>query len=542
MVYQWFTRFTRVYPIKKKLMLLFFLLQQLLPVHSHSTLQIVDDKEGGLKFTPNVLVLGDSADFDLQINIVTKQKFTVSRVRCYGDTDVLEVLDFTGPENVTSWESKERGKHYYVLLQGEDATNQDWARVSLYDYDSVKEVVIAADIIDKTCDGSLCASGTPMRGGTKLPNITVEWKGNSPYPYLPPLKVERDGMSGVNVHMVPIPKYNGTTFRFTPEAAGTKHVPGQGFGELVVNGRTTAQRMYCNVWHLSTPCMGNYHMRMYLRANSGSLYAVPPTTGDQLLPIYGEFRLALTEPRGGGMNHSGMGGGDMKATTKAGGMDHSGMNHGNHGGMDHSGNGGMTTTKAGGMDHSGHDGMNHGSGHGGDGSGHGAMGKPFKWDGAEKIDHLDLRIIEEKDVGYTVLIDTNHHFNWDYTDVNKKHVPSSGHAHIYLDGVKLARIYCNAWFIRWDEVSNPARSKVKVTLYNNFHMTYTQEDGTHMSVEKKLAEASKPGSEPIRPPGKPDVTNGGPEDGKPSDVSREASSGKALVYSIVGYVIAPLLF
>lgn len=52
-------------------------------------------------------------------------------------------------------------------------------------------------------------------------------------------------------------------------------------------------------------------------------------------------------------------------------------------------------------------------------------------------------------------------------DVNKAHVPGEGHAHVYIDGVKVARAY-SPWLYLADL---PPGAEIRVTLNANTHET-----------------------------------------------------------------------
>ena len=68
-------------------------------------------------------------------------------------------------------------------------------------------------------------------------------------------------------------------------------------------------------------------------------------------------------------------------------------------------------------------------------------------------------------------------------NVNGEHVPGEGHAHLYVDGVKLSRVY-SEWF---HFTAPKGASEVEVTLNSNDHATLTV-DGAPVTATAELTD------------------------------------------------------
>jgi hypothetical protein len=71
--------------------------------------------------------------------------------------------------------------------------------------------------------------------------------------------------------------------------------------------------------------------------------------------------------------------------------------------------------------------------------------------------------------GYNVHVTTTN-FEWTPQNVNTRTVPGTGHAHLYVDGKKIARLYGQDF--HFDGPSEVGRYTVRVELNTNMHETY----------------------------------------------------------------------
>jgi hypothetical protein len=76
-----------------------------------------------------------------------------------------------------------------------------------------------------------------------------------------------------------------------------------------------------------------------------------------------------------------------------------------------------------------------------------------------------IRVIEDAKAGWNVQVDTTN-FRWAPEHASQAHVPGEGHAHLYVDGKKVARLY-GPWFHL--ERLAPGTREVRVTLNANSH-------------------------------------------------------------------------
>lgn len=84
----------------------------------------------------------------------------------------------------------------------------------------------------------------------------------------------------------------------------------------------------------------------------------------------------------------------------------------------------------------------------------------------------NLRVTEDKMNGWNILIDTKE-FKFTPENVNQKHVPGEGHAHLYINGKKFARLYSPAFHI--PNITEGIQ-EIKVTLNANGHETLAIDD------------------------------------------------------------------
>ena len=109
------------------------------------------------------------------------------------------------------------------------------------------------------------------------------------------------------------------------------------------------------------------------------------------------------------------------------------------------------------------DGPGHGHGESADGDGHGSMSQdPIE---SEVPVSVEISATVEPGGGVHVFI-TTENWRWAPEDVDSDHVPGSGHAHIYLDGEKIGRVYGPTYLLTG---LSPGRREVRVTLNANSH-------------------------------------------------------------------------
>ena len=112
----------------------------------------------------------------------------------------------------------------------------------------------------------------------------------------------------------------------------------------------------------------------------------------------------------------------------------------------------------------GHDGgTGHGHGEPGEDDGHGPMSEhPIE---SEVPVSVEIGATVEPNGGVNVVIDTEN-WRWAPDEVDQDHVPGSGHAHIYVDGEKVDRVYGPEYHLTG---LSPGSHEVRVTLNANSH-------------------------------------------------------------------------
>jgi len=97
-------------------------------------------------------------------------------------------------------------------------------------------------------------------------------------------------------------------------------------------------------------------------------------------------------------------------------------------------------------------------------------------------------IKDVKGAGWVVSVSVDSNFTWDPSNASKRHFEGHGHAHVYLDGVKLSRLYCGLYFLPASKVAMPMHSKVRIVFYNNLHKEYVH-NGVSLSREIYVRDA-----------------------------------------------------
>lgn len=122
-----------------------------------------------------------------------------------------------------------------------------------------------------------------------------------------------------------------------------------------------------------------------------------------------------------------------------------------------------------------------GSGKAGQHAGHAHPGKAIALPTGPDAPRLDIRVTEDAADGWNLHIITTN-FRFAPERVNAPHRPGEGHAHVYIDGRKVARLY-GPWFHLG--ALPPGKATVAVTLNANDHSDLTLA-GRPLRVEKKL--------------------------------------------------------
>lgn len=99
-------------------------------------------------------------------------------------------------------------------------------------------------------------------------------------------------------------------------------------------------------------------------------------------------------------------------------------------------------------------------------------------DQGQPIPTIELEVSKDMMDGYNLhLVTTN--FTFTPETVNEKNVANTGHAHIWVNGVKLSRLYGN-WFNLSSKHLNDGENLVEVTLNANDHGEWAV-NGQHIS-------------------------------------------------------------
>ena len=85
---------------------------------------------------------------------------------------------------------------------------------------------------------------------------------------------------------------------------------------------------------------------------------------------------------------------------------------------------------------------------------------------------VKLAVAKDAKMGYNLHI-TSTRFRWAPFNASKAHVAGQGHAHLYVDGKKITRLY-GPWFYLGDLAKG--RHTIKVTLNGNDHGDYVHGD------------------------------------------------------------------
>ena len=102
---------------------------------------------------------------------------------------------------------------------------------------------------------------------------------------------------------------------------------------------------------------------------------------------------------------------------------------------------------------------------------HGHSGEAHKWDG-KKTPSVKLIVSKDAMSGYNVRIITKN-FKWSPEHASSTHIPGEGHAHIYVDDVKIGRVYGEWYHLATVNLNLiPGSHTIRVDLNGNDHSPY----------------------------------------------------------------------
>lgn len=84
---------------------------------------------------------------------------------------------------------------------------------------------------------------------------------------------------------------------------------------------------------------------------------------------------------------------------------------------------------------------------------------------------IDISVTEDIKGGYNLQINTKN-FSFTPEKSSQEHVANEGHAHLYIDDIKITRIYGDSFFIPEDWLTS-GENTIVVSLNTNDHMEYT---------------------------------------------------------------------
>lgn len=103
------------------------------------------------------------------------------------------------------------------------------------------------------------------------------------------------------------------------------------------------------------------------------------------------------------------------------------------------------------------------------------------------IPSLDLEVTPDAMSGWNITVDP-HNFTFTPENINRRPVANEGHAHIYINGQKLTRLYGKHYHL---STLIPGEYDISVSLNANDHSTYTH-NGEPISATKRIRQLIKP--------------------------------------------------
>lgn len=117
------------------------------------------------------------------------------------------------------------------------------------------------------------------------------------------------------------------------------------------------------------------------------------------------------------------------------------------------------------------------------------MSAPHEAD-PDEIPTVSLAVNKDEMGGFNVQI-TTENFTWAPENASQAHVPGEGHAHIYVDGIKVGRVY-SSWF-HLDTATlgiTPGVHSVEVDLNGNDHGSYIVDGEKIQAAAEILVDAT----------------------------------------------------
>ncbi|MEM0899961.1 MAG: hypothetical protein AAGI92_08445 [Pseudomonadota bacterium] len=106
---------------------------------------------------------------------------------------------------------------------------------------------------------------------------------------------------------------------------------------------------------------------------------------------------------------------------------------------------------------------------------------------AEGAPTVAIEVERDSMAGWNVFVETTN-FTFSPSDVNGENVPNEGHAHIYINGQKLARLYGDAYHFSGLPIGEAV---ISVTLNSNDHSIFTV-DGEPITASQTIVNEPPP--------------------------------------------------
>ncbi len=94
---------------------------------------------------------------------------------------------------------------------------------------------------------------------------------------------------------------------------------------------------------------------------------------------------------------------------------------------------------------------------------------------------VSLVVAKDPKAGYNLHV-VARRFKWAPWNASRKHISGQGHAHLYVDGEKVTRLYGPWYYLGTLE---PGKHTIKVTLNGNDHSDY-EHDGMMVAAQKTI--------------------------------------------------------
>lgn len=99
------------------------------------------------------------------------------------------------------------------------------------------------------------------------------------------------------------------------------------------------------------------------------------------------------------------------------------------------------------------------------------------------VPEVSLEVLSDKKDGYNLHINTKN-FTFTPEKVNEVSSPNTGHAHIFINGTKLTRVY-SGWYYVSSDTLKAGENIISVTLNANDHSEWTK-NGAHIESTVKV--------------------------------------------------------